>query len=158
MDLKGQNTIIKDCQIGPGTVVWSFVNLFGCKIGADCTISSFVEIGKGVVIGDNCKIQSFSYIPSGVIIEDEVFIGPRVTFTNDHFPRAKGGWETVCTIVGRGASIGAGAVIVCGVSIGENAMVGAGAVVTKDVAPNTVVVGNPARKLRMCDDVKDTSQ
>lgn len=158
MDIKGQNTIIKDCEIGQGTVVWSFVNLFGCKIGDDCIISSFVEIGKNVVIGNKCKIQSFSYIPSGVTIGDEVFIGPRVTFTNDHFPRARGGWKTVCTNVGNGASIAAGAIIICGVSIGENAMVGAGAVVTKDVAPNTVVVGNPARKLRMCDDVKNSSE
>jgi len=152
VDVKGEHAIIKDCQIGKGTVVWSFVNLFGCRIGDDCVISSFVEVGKDVVIGDRCKVQSFSYIPSGVEIEDEVFIGPRVTFTNDRFPRATGSWSHTRTKVCKGASIAAGAVIVCGVTIGENAMVGAGAVVTKDVPKDAVVVGNPARTLRMCTD------
>lgn len=131
-------------------MVWNFVNLFGCEIGRDCIISSYVEIGKGAKVGDRCKVQSFAYIPSGVIIGDDVFIGPGVRFTNDRFPRAKGDWCTVPTRVENGASISAGAVIVCGVTIGKDSMVGAGAVVTKDVPPNTVVVGNPAHKLREC--------
>lgn len=150
MDIRGQHTIVNDCVIGSDTVIWNFVNLFGCTIGDKCIISSYVEIGKGVRIGDRCKVQSFAYIPSGVNIGNDVFIGPRVTFTNDRFPRAKGEWKTVQTTVGDGASISAGAVIVCGVTIGKNAMVGAGAVVTKDVPDNVVVVGNPARLLREC--------
>ncbi|MBI0582823.1 MAG: N-acetyltransferase [Methanomassiliicoccus sp.] len=103
---------------------------------------------RGVVIGDRVKVEAFAFIPSGVTIEDEVFIGPRATFTNDLHPRAVGDWEIIPTLVKKGASIGAGAVIVCGVTIGENAMVGAGAVVTRDVPPGAVVAGNPAREIK----------
>jgi len=149
--VKGEHSIIRDCQVGDGTSIWSFVNLFGCTIGRDCTIASFVEIGKDVIVGERCKIQSFAYIPSGVEIGDDVFIGPRVTFTNDPFPRATGSWSIVGTKVQRGASIGAGATIVCGVNIGAGAMVGAGAVVTNDVPDYAVVVGSPARVIRMCE-------
>lgn len=144
----GEYQIIEETTIGEGTIIRNFVNIYGCRIGRNCKIASFVEIQRGVVVGDNCKIEGFAYIPSGVTIEDKVFIGPHVCFTNDKRPRAVGDWELTATLVKSGASIGAGAVIVCGVTIGENAIVGAGAVVTKDVAPDTIVVGNPARSSR----------
>ena len=137
-----------DCDIGEGTVVRDYVNLYGCKIGKDCKIAAYVEIQRGVVIGDRCKIEAFAFIPTGVTVEDEVFIGPHAVFTNDLHPRAVGEWKVTPTMVKRGASIGAGAIIVCGVTIGEEAMVGAGAVVTKDVPPRTLVVGNPAREVK----------
>ena len=139
---------IHDCDIGEGTVIRDFVNLYGCKIGKDCKIAAFAEIQKGVVVGDRCKIEAYAFIPSGVTIENEVFVGPHAVFTNDLHPRAVGDWEVTPTVVRRGASIGAGAVIICGITIGEGAMVGAGAVVTKDVPPNSLVVGNPARVIK----------
>ena len=145
--VKGQHTIIRDCEIGEGTVIWNFVNLYGCKIGRNCIIGSFVEIGRDVKIGDNCKIEAFVFIPTGVTIEDNVFIGPKVTFTNDRYPVATGEWRVTPTLVKRGASIGANATILCGVTIGENAVVGAGSVVTESVPDNVVVAGNPARYL-----------
>jgi UDP-2-acetamido-3-amino-2,3-dideoxy-glucuronate N-acetyltransferase len=145
----GQNTVVgSDVRIGRGTKVWHFVNLYGCQIGENCVISSFCEIGKEVRIGDNCKIECRVFIPTGVQIEDEVFIGPSVTFTNDKYPKAKAEWNIARTLVKKGAAIGANSTIICGVTIGEGAMVGAGSVVTKDVAPYTLVVGNPAKKIR----------
>lgn len=147
MKLLAQYYSIKDCDIGEDTVVRDFVNLYGCRIGRECRIAAYVEIQRGVVIGDRVKVEAFAFIPSGVTVEDEVFIGPRATFTNDLHPRAVGDWEITPTLVKKGASIGAGAVIVCGVTIGENAMVGAGAVVTKDVPPGALVVGNPAHQI-----------
>jgi UDP-2-acetamido-3-amino-2,3-dideoxy-glucuronate N-acetyltransferase len=142
---------IKDCQIGEGTIVRDFVNLFGCTIGDECRIGAFVEIGRGVVIGDKCKVEPYAFIPSGVTIGDEVFIGPHTVFTNDTFPRAAGDWSVTSTVVEKGASIGAGSVIVCGITIGAKAMVGAGSVVTKDVPSGAVVVGNPAKVIRKVD-------
>ena len=144
MKLLGDHVTIEDCEIGEGTVVRGHVNLYGCTIGDDCKIASFVEIQKGVIIGDRCKIEAFAFIPSGVMIEDEVFIGPHACFTNDKDPHAVGDWEVVMTKVEKGASIGANATIVCGVTIGKGAMIGAGSVVTKDVAPGETVVGVPA--------------
>lgn len=148
MQLLANYYSIIDCQIGEDTVVRDYVNLYGCKIGNECRIAAFVEIQRGVVIGDRCKVEAFAFIPSGVTIEDEVFVGPRATFTNDLHPHAVGDWSITPTLVKKGASIGAGAVIVCGVTIGENATVGAGAVVTKDVPAGTTVVGNPARPIK----------
>lgn len=142
-------SIIEDAKIGKGTIVRDFVNLYGCEIGKNCRIAAFVEIQRGVRVGNRCKIQAFAYLPTGVTIEDEVFIGPHVTFTNDKLPDLRASsWEVVPTRVCRGAVIGAGATILCGVTIGERAVVGASAVVTRDVPPGATVVGNPARALR----------
>jgi UDP-2-acetamido-3-amino-2,3-dideoxy-glucuronate N-acetyltransferase len=152
MKLMAKYYSINDCDIGEGTIVRDFVNLYGCKIGRDCKIAAFAEIQRGVAVGDRCKIEAFAFIPSGVTIEDEVFVGPHAVFTNDLHPRAVGEWDVVPTVVKRGASIGAGAVVVCGVTIGENAMVGAGAVVTKDVPPGMLVVGNPAKVIKRVGD------
>lgn len=148
MKLLAKHYSINDCDIGEGTVIRDFTNLYGCKIGQDCKIAAYVEIQRGVTIGDRCKVEAFAFIPSGVEIEDEVFIGPHAVFTNDLHPRAVGDWKVTPTLVKRGASIGACAVIVCGVTIGENAMVGAGSVVTKDVPPGKLVVGNPAKVIK----------
>ncbi len=148
MKLMAKYHSIVDCQIGEDTIVRDYVNLYGCRIGRECRIAAFVEIQRGVTIGDRCKVEAFAFIPSGVTIEDEVFVGPRATFTNDRHPRAVGDWSITPTLVRKGASIGAGAIIVCGVTIGEGAMVGAGAVVTRDVPPGETVVGNPARPIR----------
>jgi len=136
---------IEDASIGEDTIVRDYVNLYGCKVGRGCKIAAFAEIQRGVVIGDRCKIEAFAFIPSGVTVEDEVFIGPHVCFTNDKVPRAVGDWSIVPTVVRKGASIGANATVLCGVTIGENAIVGAGAVVTKDVPPGSVVTGCPAK-------------
>ena len=131
------------------------VNLYGCEIGDDTKIGAFVEIQKNATVGRMCKISSHTFVCEGVTIEDEVFVGHGVMFINDRHPRATTGgalqteadWQVVATRVGRGASIGSGAVILCGVTIGERAMVGAGAVVTRDVADGSTVAGVPARVL-----------
>lgn len=133
--------------VGKGTKVWE-IHLSNIHpdvvIGEDCRIHSHCWIGEGVKIGDRVKIQAFTFIPTGVTIEDNVFIGPRVTFTNDKYPPSGGtGW--LPTLVKRNASIGAGATILPGLTIGENAKVGAGSVVTKDVPDSTTVCGNPAK-------------
>lgn len=149
--------IAPDVKLGEGVRIHGFVNLYGCAIGDRTKIGTFVEIQKGATIGRDCKISSHTFICEGVAIEDEVFVGHNVTFINDRFPRAvtaegrmqtEADWECVPTVVRRGASIGSSATILCGVTIGENALVGAGSVVTRDVPPNTVVAGNPARLLR----------
>jgi UDP-2-acetamido-3-amino-2,3-dideoxy-glucuronate N-acetyltransferase len=130
------------------------VNLYGCSVGDDTRIGSFVEIQKNACIGSRCKISSHTFICEGVTIEDGVFIGHGVMFINDRFPRAtaqdgslqtEADWQCIPTLVKKGASIGSGAVVLCGVKIGENALVGAGAVVTKDVPDHAVVAGVPAR-------------
>ncbi len=135
----------------------TLVNLYGCRVGDDTRIGSFVEIQRGATIGSRCKISSHTFVCEGVHVADDVFVGHGVMFINDRFPRAtKDGklqtaadWTCIETHVGQGASIGSGAVILCGVTIGPRAMVGAGAVVTKDVAAGGVVAGVPARLMRM---------
>ena len=143
--------------LGSGVVIHhpDLVNLYGCAVGDGTRIGTFVEIQKGAMIGRLCKISSHTFVCEGVTIEDEVFVGHGVMFVNDRFPRATAGgrlqgeadWTVVPTRVCRGASIGSGAVVMCGVTIGEQAMIGAGAVVTRDVAAGTVVAGVPARLL-----------
>ena len=149
MKVLAKHYVIENADIGEDTVIRDFVNIFGCKIGKNCKIAAFVEIQKGATIGNNCAIEAFTFIPSGVTIEDEVFIGPHVCFTNDKKPRAiNPSWKTIPTVVKKGASIGAGSVILCGVTIGENAMIAAGSVVTKDVPQKTLVAGKPAKVVK----------
>lgn len=149
--------IAPDVKLGRGVRIFGFTNLYGCEIGDDVKIGTFVEIQKGVKIGRRCKISSHTFICEGVTIEDEVFIGHNVTFINDLFPRSTNGqgrlqteadWECRPTLVKRGASIGSSATLLCGITVGEHALIGAGSVVTKDVPPYAVVAGNPARILR----------
>ena len=137
-----------DVRLGRDVIIHhpELVNLYGCEVGDGSRIGPFVEIQKGVRVGRHCKISSHTFICEGVIIEDEVFVGHGVMFTNDRYPQADGrDWKLEPTRVCRGASIGSGALIVCGVTVGERAMVGAGAVVTHDVEAGTKVAGVPAR-------------
>jgi acetyltransferase-like isoleucine patch superfamily enzyme len=149
--------IAPDVKLGRDVRIYAFVNLYGCEIGDDTRIGTFVEIQKGAKVGANCKISSHTFICEGVTIESNVFVGHSVTFINDRFPRAtnadgrpqtEADWDCQQTLVKRGASIGSGATLLGGITIGENAIVGAGSVVTKDVPPETVVAGNPARILK----------
>ncbi|MGQ4892272.1 MAG: acyltransferase [Candidatus Njordarchaeia archaeon] len=137
--------ILKDVEIGEGAKIYDQVNLYKCKIGKNTKIDAFVYIEEGVEIGNNVKIRPFTFIPSGVKIEGDVFIGPNVVFTNDKYPRVRGKWRELKTVVKKGASIGAGAVISPGVTIGKYALIGAGSVVIEDVPDYAIVVGNPAR-------------
>ena len=148
--------ISQDVRLGKNVAIHCFVNLYGCEIGDDSRVGAFVEIQKKVKIGARCKISSHTFVCEGVTIEDDVFVGHGVVFINDMDPRAtadgrpqtEADWTVVPTRVCRGASIGSGAVVLAGVTIGEGALVGAGAVVSRDVKPNTVVAGVPARLLR----------
>ncbi|MGQ9725206.1 MAG: acyltransferase [Tepidimonas sp.] len=149
--------IAPDVRLGRNVRLHAFVNLYGCEIGDESRIGTFVEIQKGARVGRRVKVSSHTFICEGVTIEDEVFIGHGVMFTNDRYPRATVGdgrpqteadWACVPTLVRRGASIGSNATIVCGVTIGERAIVGAGAVVTRDVPDGAIVAGVPARVLR----------
>jgi acetyltransferase-like isoleucine patch superfamily enzyme len=152
------NRLIADnVKLGKGVRIFAFTNLYGCELGDDVKVGTFVEIQKGSKIGNSCKISSHSFICEGVTLEDEVFIGHGVMFTNDLLPRATAGdgklqteadWTCVPTLVKRGASIGSNATLLCGITIGERAIVGAGSVVTKDVPPRAVVAGNPAKVIR----------
>jgi acetyltransferase-like isoleucine patch superfamily enzyme len=147
--------LINGVEFGRDVVVYSFTNLYGCSIGDESRIGTFVEIQRGVTVGSRCKIQSHTFICEGVTIEDDVFVGHGVVFVNDKFPRATsagGGlqttddWELLPTVVERGASLGSGAVVLGGLRVGAGALVGAGAVVTGDVDPGAVVAGVPARR------------
>ena len=153
--------IAPDVRLGRGVRVYNFVNLYGCEIGDGTRIGTFVEIQKGARVGRNCKVSSHTFICEGVEIDDEVFIGHNVNFINDKYPRAtaadgslqtEADWTLTRTRVERGASIGTGAVILCGVRIGAGSTVGAGSVVTRDVPPGATVAGNPAREIKRMKD------
>jgi UDP-2-acetamido-3-amino-2,3-dideoxy-glucuronate N-acetyltransferase len=157
-DANGTMRIASNVKLGRNVKYYGFANLYGCEIGDDTKIGTFVEIQKGARIGARCKISSHTFICEGVSIESEVFIGHGVTFVNDRYPRATNSsgelqseqdWQCQQTVVKRGASIGSGVTLLGGVTVGENAIVGAGSVVTKDVPPNATVAGNPARLLRI---------
>jgi acetyltransferase-like isoleucine patch superfamily enzyme len=155
--MSNYHCISDDVTLGKNVKLSKFINLYGCTIGDNTKIGAFVEIQKNVTVGKNCKIQSHTFICEGVVIEDNAFVGHGVTFINDKYPRAtiasgalqtEADWKVEPTIVKKGASVGSGATVLCNVTIGENAIVGAGSVVTKDVPPNTIVAGNPAKIIR----------
>ncbi|MGE5437116.1 MAG: acyltransferase [Syntrophothermus sp.] len=148
---------INNVKLGKDVKIYDFVNLYGCTIGDNSKVGTFVEIQKNATIGKNCKISSHTFICEGVHIEDNVFVGHNVTFINDKYPRStnsdgslqtEANWAVVETFIKKGASIGSSSTILCGITIGENAIVGAGAVVTKDVPPNTIVAGIPAKIIK----------
>jgi UDP-2-acetamido-3-amino-2,3-dideoxy-glucuronate N-acetyltransferase len=153
--------IADDVKLGKNVKLSKFINLYGCTIGDHTKIGAFVEIQKNAVVGKNCKISSHTFICEGVTIEDNVLVGHNVTFINDPYPRATtpdgtlqrdDDWKVYRTLVKKGASIGSGATLLSNITVGENAIVGAGSVITKDVPPNTIVAGNPARVLRTIED------
>jgi len=140
---------VKSTNIGNNTKIWQFcVILQNARIGNNCNICAYCFIENDVVVGNNVTIKNGVYLWDGITIEDNVFIGPNVTFTNDKYPRSKKEFKLKRTIVKMNASIGAGSVILGGITIGENAMIGAGSVVTENVPPNELWVGNPARFVR----------
>jgi acetyltransferase-like isoleucine patch superfamily enzyme len=153
--------IADNVKLGKNVKIYAFTNLYGCELGDDVKVGTFVEIQKGARIGNRCKISSHSFLCEGVVLEEEVFIGHGVMFTNDRLPRATAAdgklqtdadWHCESTIIKKGASIGSGATLLCGITVGERAIVGAGSVVTKDVPKNAVVAGNPAKVLRYLPD------
>jgi len=155
--MNSYNCITDDVKLGKDVRLSKFINLYGCEVGDETKIGAFVEIQKNASVGNRCKISSHTFICEGVVIEDNVFIGHGVMFINDSYPRAttphgdlqcEADWQVERTVIKKGASIGSGATILGNTNIGENAIVGAGSVVTKDVPPNCVVAGNPARVLR----------
>ena len=152
--------IAPDVKLGRDVKIHAFVNLYGCEIGDDTRIGTFVEIQKGATIGSRCKISSHTFICEGVTIESGVFVGHGVTFINDRYPRAvnadgtpqsEADWACQATVVKAGASIGSGSTLLGGITIGENALVGAGSVVTKDVPAGATVAGNPAKVIKPSD-------
>ena len=155
--MNSYNSIADDVKLGINVRLSKFINLYGCEIGDETKIGAFVEIQKNTSVGKRCKVSSHTFICEGVVIEDRVFIGHGVMFINDSYPRAttvdgslqtEADWKVERTVIRQGASIGSGATILSNIKIGENALVGAGSVVTKDVPPNSVVAGNPAKVLR----------
>jgi acetyltransferase-like isoleucine patch superfamily enzyme len=155
--MNSYNAVSDDVNLGSNVRLSKFINLYGCEIGDDTKIGAFVEIQKNATVGKRCKISSHTFICEGVVIEDNVFIGHGVTFTNDIYPRAtaadgalqtEADWKVEPTVIRKGASVGSGATILCNITIGENAIVGAGSVVTKNVPPNAIVAGNPAKVMR----------
>jgi acetyltransferase-like isoleucine patch superfamily enzyme len=151
--------VAPDVRLGENVKLGKFINLYGCAVGDNTKIGAFVEIQKNASVGKNCKISSHTFVCEGVVIEDDVFIGHGVMFINDSYPRAtrdgqlqtEADWKVERTLIGKGASIGSGATILANVTIGEKALIGAGSTVTKDVPPNAVVAGNPARLIRYFD-------
>jgi acetyltransferase-like isoleucine patch superfamily enzyme len=148
---------INNVKLGKDVKIFDFVNLYGCSIDDGSKIGTFVEIQKNAFIGKNCKISSHTFICEGVHIEDNVFIGHNVTFINDKHPRATNpdgslqsevDWKVVETFIKKGASVGSSSTIMCGITIGENSIIGAGAVVTKDVPPNSIAAGVPAKVIK----------
>lgn len=151
------NYISNDVKLGANVKLSKFINLYGCTVGDNTKIGAFVEVQKNAFIGKNCKISSHTFICEGVTIEDDVFIGHNVAFINDSYPRAtaaegklqtEADWKVETTLVKKGASIGSGSTILANITIGENSIIGAGSVVTKDVPPNLIVAGNPAKVIR----------
>jgi acetyltransferase-like isoleucine patch superfamily enzyme len=159
--------IADDVKLGKDVKLSKFINLYGCEIGDETKIGAFVEIQKNATVGKRCKISSHTFICEGVSIEDNVFIGHGVMFINDTYPRAtrtdgslqtEADWKVERTIIKKGASIGSGSTILSNVTVGEGAIVGAGSVVTKDVAPNSIVAGNPAKFLRHIKETVEASR
>jgi acetyltransferase-like isoleucine patch superfamily enzyme len=159
--------IAPDVKLGRDVKLSKFINLYGCEVGDESKIGAFVEIQKKATVGKRCKISSHTFICEGVTIEDNVFIGHGVMFINDTYPRAtaadgglqtEGDWKVERTIIKKGASVGSGSTILSNITIGENAIVGAGSVVTKDVAPNCIVAGNPARILRYIEQTMEVAK
>jgi acetyltransferase-like isoleucine patch superfamily enzyme len=151
---KSKYAVIENVEMGEGTRIYDQVNIYKCKIGKNCKIDAFVYIEEGVEIGDNVKIRAFTFIPEGVKIEDDVYIGPRVTFTNDKYPKARGKWRPLKTLVKKGASIGAGSIILPSITIGRYALIGAGSIVTKDVEDYAIALGSPAKIIGYVTDEK----
>ncbi len=149
-------SISDDVKLGENVKLARFINLYGCTIGDNTKIGTFVEVQKNATVGKSCKISSHTFICEGVVIEDDVFVGHNVSFINDKYPRSTSGgkmqtendWKVIPTLVKKGASIGTSSTIMCGITIGERAFVGAGSVVIKDVPPNAIVAGNPARIIK----------
>jgi acetyltransferase-like isoleucine patch superfamily enzyme len=159
--------IAPDVKLGRDVKLSKFINLYGCEVGDESKIGAFVEIQKNASIGKRCKISSHTFICEGVTIEDNVFIGHGVMFINDSYPRAtatdgnlqtEADWKVERTVIKKGASVGSGCTILSNITIGENAIVGAGSVVTKDVAPNCIVAGNPARVLRYIEQTAEVTK